>query len=80
MQLKIVIDFFILGKYPGLVLELSKATKHIGEYLHETPNLQQLGQLQPSVQRAGHEGHLQRDAGQGDVGPRDGEQQTSGPH
>ena len=32
------------------------------------------------IQRTWHEGHLQGDAGQGDVSPRHGEQQTSRPY
>ena len=36
--------------------------------------------LGPSIQRPGHEGHLQRDPRQGDVCPRHGHQQTSRPH
>ena len=72
----------ILGQYPGLVLELWKAPQHSGWDFQQTSiKIQQLGeQLASTVQRAGDEGHLQRDAGQGDVGTRDGIKQTSRPH
>ena len=66
-------------RLPQLVVELQRWRR---EHLQQASRLDQSDQVEllgTAVQRDGHEGHPHADPGQGDVRPRDGQEQTPRP-